>query len=122
MSKPLVIDVGKDFSRFPGGRFSQQGPYSGQAFREQIVGPVLAHGGNVVFDLDSVVGLASSFVEEAFGGLIREVVAQGQDARALIAHISFISTKVPSYAEEIRGYMLEAMEHSTRNSVGNSPL
>jgi len=67
-----VISVAKDFSRFPAGRHRDDGPYSGELFRDNTLCPALAQGTKVVVDLDGTLGYGSSFLEEAFGGLVRE--------------------------------------------------
>lgn len=66
------ISVANDFSRFPAGRFIIDGPYSGQKFRDEILYPAIQDNDQVVVTFDGVAGLGSSFLEEAFGGLIRE--------------------------------------------------
>jgi hypothetical protein len=70
-----VIDIGKDFSRTPGGRLINDGPYSGQLFRDRTLVPALhdavGRGDKVTVVLDGPRGYLSSFLEEAFGGLIR---------------------------------------------------
>lgn len=70
-----VIEIGRDFSRTPGGRLISDGPDSGQLFRERKLVPALhdavASGDKVVVVLDGPRGYLSSFLEEAFGGLIR---------------------------------------------------
>jgi hypothetical protein len=69
------IDVGKDFSRTPGGRYISDGPDSGQLFRDRFVVPALsraiAQNEKLTIVLDGPRGYLSSFLEEAFGGLIR---------------------------------------------------
>jgi hypothetical protein len=70
-----LIVVERDFSRFPGGRFERHGPFSGERFRKELLVPALqwarSENGLVVVLLDGVAGYAGSFLEEAFGGLIR---------------------------------------------------
>ena len=70
----LRVSIAKDFSEFPAGREPEDGPNSGQRFRDEILFPRLknASSGDVVeVDLDGTMGYGSSFLEEAFGGLVR---------------------------------------------------
>lgn len=69
---PKVITIAKDFSKFPAGRYRSDGPYSGQRFREDYLVPALKNDQKVIVELDGALGYGSSFLEEAFGGLIRE--------------------------------------------------
>ncbi|WP_368507918.1 STAS-like domain-containing protein [Bradyrhizobium lupini] len=70
-----VIEIGRDFSRTPGGRLISDGPFSGQLFRDRTLAPALkdavARGEKVTVVLDGPRGYLSSFLEEAFGGLVR---------------------------------------------------
>ncbi|MGD0420643.1 MAG: STAS-like domain-containing protein [Xanthobacteraceae bacterium] len=70
------IFIATDFSKYPGPRYRHDGPYSGEEFREQLLVPALrrAHEHHEVLTvvLDGVAGYGSSFLEEAFGGLLRE--------------------------------------------------
>lgn len=69
---PKVIYIEKDFSRYPAGRFKADGPYSGERFREELLIPALKNcEGKVIVEFDGARGLGSSFLEEAFGGLVR---------------------------------------------------
>ncbi len=67
-----TIDIGKDFSRFPGGRVRSDGPFSGEAFREDFLIPAIRDYETVSVRIDSVLGYGSSFLEECFGGLVRQ--------------------------------------------------
>ncbi len=60
-----------DFSPFPAGRYVTDGPYSGQAFRDNVLIPQLTENDLVQVDLNGAFGFGSSFLEEAFGGLVR---------------------------------------------------
>ena len=66
-----TISIAQDFSKFPAGRFREDGKASGAAFRDLLEVPLRkAEKVEVVFD--GVAGFGSSFLEEAFGGLVRE--------------------------------------------------
>lgn len=65
------ISVARKFSKFPAGRFLKDGPFSGEAFRDNFLVPALKAGKKVRIDLDGTAGFGSSFLEEAFGGLVR---------------------------------------------------
>ncbi|TAJ69144.1 MAG: DUF4325 domain-containing protein [Phenylobacterium sp.] len=67
--------VASEFSPYLGGRVYDDGPFSGQEFREKFLRPRLLAAIeaqaplHVVFD--GVAGMPTSFLEEAFGGLLR---------------------------------------------------
>lgn len=65
-----TIDIAKDFSDIPGGRFPRDGEFNGETFRDKWLAPALSKG-DVVVILDYTEGFGSSFLEEAFGGLVR---------------------------------------------------
>ncbi len=67
-----VISVAKDFSRSPAGRYVEDGPFPGAVFRDKFLVPALQGEGRVVVNLDGTSGFGSSFLEEAFGGLVRK--------------------------------------------------
>ncbi len=66
------ISIAEDFSRYPAGRYPEDGKFNGTAFRKEKLVPPLRENHYVEVSLDGVVGCGSSFLEEAFGGLIRE--------------------------------------------------
>lgn len=66
------IIIAKDFSSTPAGRYNSDGPDSGQRFRDEILIKCLNESDQVEVWLDGTAGYGSSFLEEAFGGLIRE--------------------------------------------------
>jgi hypothetical protein len=82
------ISIAKDFSRFPGGRYYDDGDFSGQRFREEFLLPLLTKGEHISLDLDGTLGLGSSFLEECFGGLVRE---HGLSASQIRKNINFLS-------------------------------
>lgn len=75
MSNYITISVAKDFSIYPAGRFLEDGLNSGERFRNDHLIPALQTGCDVVVDLDGTRGFGSSWLEEVFGGLVREGMA-----------------------------------------------
>ena len=66
-----TIKMSRDFSPCPGGRSREDGPWCAEAFREDMLRPALDSEDVVVLELDSAEGYGSSFLDEAFGGLVR---------------------------------------------------
>lgn len=66
-----VIDIPTEFSDTPGGRTRSDGPATGERFREDFLVPALKTGGTVEVMMDGALGYGTSFLEEAFGGLVR---------------------------------------------------
>ncbi len=72
-----VINVSRDFSVTPGGRFKSAGPNSGESFRNRLAKAfqnLENEDDRVVVQLDGVRGYGASFLEEAFGGLVRNKI------------------------------------------------
>ncbi len=82
-----TIEVARDFSRFPGGRYISDGRFSGEEFRDRLLVPALNSGQKVRVVLDDVAGLPASFLEEAFGGLVR----MGYSEDEILDRIQFVS-------------------------------
>ncbi len=82
-----MIKIAKDFSEFPGGRYPKDGDGNGTDFRENHLVPVLNSGEKAVIDLDGAQGYPSSFLEEAFGGLVR----MGFTAENIFDTFSFVA-------------------------------
>lgn len=100
----IVLNIAKQFSRSPAGRYLTDGPFSGQAFRETLLLPALRQSKAVEVQLDGALGFGSSFLEEAFGGLVREA---GLTADALHGMLR-ISSKVKTYEQRIWRYVDDA--------------
>jgi len=100
-----TINVARDFSRWPAGRYRVDGPFSGEVFRDDVLVPALAGAEIVEVQLDGARGYGSSFLEEAFGGLMR----LGRFSRdQLISRIRLVSNEDPTLTQEIFSYI----EHS----------
>ena len=94
------INVAKDFSRYPAGRYKSDGPASGEEFRENFLMPALKSKKSLTIELDGTRGYGSSFLEEAFGGAVRE----GYAPEVVKCSLKLI-TADQSLVEEIHGYI-----------------
>ena len=99
-----TIQIAKDFSAFPAGRYRSDGNNSGQVFREDFLVPALQGYEQVIVNLDGTIGLGSSFLEEAFGGLVRECPFSLEQLRKKLK----IQSSLESYADEIWDYISQA--------------
>lgn len=104
----MVINLPQDFSRYPAGRYQSDGPFSGEKFRDEYLAPSLdkvPSGGYLHITLDGARGYGSSFLEEAFGGLMRQ-------RKDLTPEIFWGKIKIitddPSLLQEIREYIADA--------------
>ncbi len=84
MSIKVLISIANDFSRFPAGRYSKDGPFSGEDFRSRILQPHLDKGETIEINFDGALGYGSSFLEEAFGGLVRNGYVMSDLLRRLV--------------------------------------
>ena len=116
MNKDIKIKVATDFSRIPGARYPEEGDFSGQEFRQNLLYPALqaaiSHHVKLIIDLDGTAGLGTSFLEESFGGLIRE---DHVDYKVLKDTIIIISEEDPDYKEEVNNYIEDAYEKEKNN-------
>ena len=69
ISSVSVID---SIGAYPSGRYRCEGKGSAEEFREDHLIPALNRSDLVTVELDGVMGYGSSFLEEAFGGLVRK--------------------------------------------------
>jgi hypothetical protein len=104
----VYIDVATDFSATPGGRYTSESLYSGQEFRETLLEPRIAERKRLVVNLDGPEGFTTSFLEEAFGGLVRKF------GTAVVDRVRFIAKVRPNRARKAREYMTRAVNATTR--------
>lgn len=99
-----TIRLAADFNPFPFGRYPSHGDWNGQRFRDEWLVPALRDGDDVEVDLDGARGLSPSFLEEAFGGLVRV----GFPAKDLTMRLRIKSDRDPSFVDTIKGYIQDA--------------
>lgn len=110
------LKIATQFSKAPGPRYPEEGEHSGEEFRTQVLIPALeaaaASQSILEVDLDGTFGYGTSFLEEAFGGLIRINGFRLSDLNRLI---SFTSKEEPELIDEILSYMQDAEEQEHPN-------
>lgn len=105
----IVISVAEQYSRSPAGRLRTDGPFSGERFREELLLPALQTTGEVIeVDLTGALGFGSSFLEEAFGGLVRNGYYSAEQLRARLR----IRSEVQLYERRIWAYVKAARRQS----------
>ena len=95
-----TINIAKDFSVFPGGRFKEDNEYSAEEFQDTILIPCIKKYDKIIIELDGTRGYSSCFLEEAFCGLIRK----GYSKSFIHNHIQFVSSR-ESLIREIQTYI-----------------
>jgi len=94
------IDIALEFTTKPGPRYIEEGEFSGELFRTLHLVPAfdlaVASKEKLVIDLNGTEGYATSFLEEAFGGLAR---TYGEAKVAAI--IEFVCDDDPYLIDEI---------------------
>ena len=105
-----VISIANDFSSRPLGRYHpEDGQFSGERFRTKFLVPALKQTSNKIsINLDGLKMLTSSFMEEAFGGLVRK---EGFDAKELLDRLEFDHTDPfdENYVKEVIADIREAI-------------
>ena len=88
--KTTSIVIAEVFSPYPAGRYPDDGKFDGTTFRQNHLVPALRQFERVEVVFDGVAGFGSSFLEEAFGGLIRE---EGMSKEFLNNHLVLSTTE-----------------------------
>lgn len=97
-----TLAIARDFSEYPAGRYRVDGAFSGEVFRDDLLEPTLREYDVVEVNLDGSMGYGSSFLEEAFGGLVRLGKFTGE---ALHKKLKFHYEEDPLVIDEIWQYI-----------------
>ena len=104
-----TLRIADDFSATPGSRYESEGEFSGEEFRRTVLLPrlreSLASGDKLLVDLDGTAGYGTSFLEEAFGGLVRD---EGIDSERLREVLLFKSNEEEYLIDDIWAYIDDA--------------
>lgn len=105
----INLNIAKDFSSTPGPRYIKEGDHSGELFRNSIVLPKMIEAisaNNILnVDLDGAFGYGTSFLEETFGGLIRDA---NLDYNDVVGHLKIKSEEEPYLIDDIFNYLKAA--------------
>ena len=104
----VTLSVARDYSRTPGPRYRWQGPFSGEDFRDLLI-EKLRFADKVIIDLDGTRGYGSSFIDEAFGGLVRISKKIGWTKPAILERIDILAKEDLSYRIEALQAMNDAI-------------
>jgi hypothetical protein len=105
----MRLKIASDFATAPGPRRRSEGRHSGEQFREELLAPqvreALKKREELTVDLDGTAGYGTSFLEEAFGGLLR---IDGFSIQELKSVLRLISNEEPDLLDEIEEYISDA--------------
>ena len=100
------ISIKDNFSRTPAGRNRSSGAHSAEEFRDEILIPaLLGSKAQIEIDLDGTAGIAMSFAEEAFGGLVRHTDLPKEE---ILSRVSFVATKETRLPERFRSFIMDS--------------
>lgn len=112
-AETVRVNVAKQFTKLPGLRYIRLGPFSGEDFRQKFLLPPLRQGKTVIVELDGVRGYGSSFLEEAFGGAVRELDLDVAEALKRIK----VETSVESWRLDVDEYIKTAKSRKIASST-----
>ncbi len=104
------ISVVNDFNPKPYGRYPADGDGCGEYFREKFLAPALNNFDVVQVDLTGYNRYGRSFLDEAFGGLIRESGFTGEEIKT---KLTFTHDLVTSIEEVIQSRIDAAISDET---------
>ena len=103
----IRIKISTDFSEIPSGRSAVEGEHSGEEFRDTLL--VLKYeeaeqkDDILEIDFDDCYGFGTSFLEEAFGGLVRKYHKHG-----VLNRIRIIANDDETIPDNIEKYVIAA--------------
>lgn len=111
MQEKIIINIAEDFTDTPGPRTITEGDKSGEQFRNEMLLPKYLEAKKqrkkLYIDFDGTFGYPPSFLEEAFGGLIRETK---DNMDIVLKIIEFKCNARPYLYEKIICYMRDVYE------------
>lgn len=114
--KMKILYIGEYFSDDPAGRYYTDGDGSGEEFREEILKPLFSNAqkslAKVIINIDkNVEGYGSSFLVEAFAGLIKHGYFKKEFIQEYL-EVEYNDEDFELYAKKIKQYINEAVFNS----------
>ncbi|QUN05352.1 STAS-like domain-containing protein [Shewanella yunxiaonensis] len=108
------ILIGMNFSSDPSGRYYTDGDGSGEEFREEVLKPLLEKKDKIEIDIEkNVDGYGSSFLVEAFGGLIKHGYFTSDEVLSKIV-TTCKTDDYKFYQNKIEQYIKQALYNSEK--------
>jgi hypothetical protein len=108
-----MISIASDYSTSPAGRTPADGPFNGQRFRDAVLVPALRsaieQNATLVVDLDGAFSYSSSFLEEAFGGLVRTGLFTAAEIRDRL-ELRSTDPIYASFVSDAKKYVADALK------------
>ena len=107
------FSIASDFSNTPGPRYRDEGDYTGEELRQDHLLPLIKQAAEdektITINIDGTHGYLTSFLEEVFGGLIRD---DGFSKDQLDTILKIVSEEEPYLLDDIKEYMEDAERES----------
>lgn len=106
----IKFSIAKNYTETPGPRYTNEGKFSGEDFREKHLRKLLHEAKEkkerILIDFDGGYGYPTSFLEEAFGGLVRAT-----KDKSILSFFTFKSDEEPALIAEVEGYIHSAIKN-----------
>ena len=111
----IKIKIATAFSPTPGPRYIDEGNNSGEKFRIEVLFPKVSEAiqtdKKFEVDLDGTAGYGTSFLEEAFGGLIRINKLSYQE---IVGRMTLISKEEDYLIDDVNEYLKDAYDETKK--------
>lgn len=94
MKPKHILSIANDFTKYPGFRYKHLGKGSGEEFFTDHLIPAFTNYDVVTIELDGTNGYGSSFLDEAFGSLVRDLKISPVDLRRRLKLSSTDDSKI----------------------------